>query len=344
MCSSQPAAKPANILANRPYIRADIECNDYGFVRMRYNEHLDCWCVYGQTVLCFPLSENDNVEKLKSYVKGGFEFDDEDCPFSFTVIDVSDDKFSQLYDDPSIIRELTIASSFYRLNNGKHCIVVTFRMVTAYTPYDEDEYMHVGQWFEDCARHMIDKVAGELIARADVDGTNMITSRSFINMDRSECRYMRYAECKSDEVQRIAATIGVWEQPDFWVGEITATVTLDDSSELKSAYDSLQDDIVLQVWGLPVCFTKTSGCSYGKEFMENPEPLRSLFGMPFYERVPQSNSFILSNDKSASFVSHIEQQLMETAVRSTSDQLYSNMDILVIQIVEQLKQHIRGLF
>lgn len=303
---------------------------------MRYNEHLDCWCVYGKMKLCFPLDERSNAEKLIGFLVNGTEWGAD-----FTVIDVSDNKPSLLYNNPNTIRELTILNHSYSCKHGMRDIIITFRMITAYTPYNEDEYMHIGRWFEDCAKHMFDKVAKELVVRADVDIANMITSRSFINMDRSDCKYMRYAECRSAEVQQIAATIGVWEQPDFWVGEIAVTITFDSSTELGSKYDNLEDDIVLHVWGLPVCFTKDAKCTFGKDELQDTDELfwSSLCKLPCYVyKMQLSNSFTLSSSKSADFVQYINQQLMATAVNNDNDQLYKHMNTLVIQIVEQLKQ------
>lgn len=355
MYKCEPPAKPEDTLRNEPHIAAEVRCADGGVVRMRYSKSsgsAESWEVYSEINLYIPLAEESNAAKLSEFIKKK-SFDDfvvdhdlGDCdPCDIpAVVDDDNHMFSALPGDPLAVSKFRILSHSHSRDNEKYTIATSLEVITSYIPYSRHRYTSIVQWFLDCAQLLISRIVRELIAQTGISCTNMAISKYDI-IDPSECRYMRYAECSSDNVQWITATLGVRELPEFSVDDLVVTFTLVGSGdELEKIYSKMQDELVSSFWEQPACFTKANVAASSIIHSLNHGSLRHPNSPPpsIVEWCPRS--YTLALDKSDDLVECIRQQLACTAAGGYNNDIYEHMNYLVIQIVAQLKQFLVSLF
>lgn len=356
MHKRHPVLKNGDFLRNEFHIAAEVRCADGSIVRMRYNNIIKRWEVYSEICFYVPMSESNNAEKLSEFIKKSaietyydytefnpYDIDPCDIP---TVVDDTKDIPSKLPGDPLGIRKLMIYSHMHTVHSRQHDITTSFEVTTAYIPYNENEYTDITQWFKHCAQLIVNRVARELVAHANIDGANITISRCE-SADVLGCKYMRYAEFTSDMVQQVAVTIGIQELPEFRLEECRITFTFDDEdySETEKIYSEVQDDLVFLLWGMPVYFTKSDVNSNGIVFSLNSSSLRKHTHTECDSAHRDIyHSFILSLDKSTGFIEFIRQHLTDLAFKSSRDNLYECMSYLVTYIAEQLKQNIAYFF
>lgn len=350
MHERHPIIKKGDFLRNEFHIASEVKCADGGMVRMRYNNFIKSWDVYSEICFYVPLSESSNAGKLSEFIKkSAFEtyynytnFDPYDIP---TVVDDTEDKPSKLPEDPLSIRSLMIYSHMHTVNNMQHVITTSFEVTTAYIPYNS-QYTDITQWFKHCAQLIVNRVARELVAQANIDSAD-INNSGCEGADVLGCKYMRYAEFTSDEVQQIAATISIQEFPEFRLEEFRITFTLNDEdySETERIYSEVQDDLVFSLWGMPAYFTKSDVDSNGIVSNLNYSSLRNHTHTECDSAHRDlHHSYILSLDKSAGFIEYIRHHLTDLAIKGSRDQLYECMSYLVTNIAEELKQNIACFF
>lgn len=261
--------------------------------------------------LNFPVSAGDNIRKFREFTKKISDLSKSSTSRRGTIVDAHGGMPCLTDREQCAVRKLDVIFLTNEVYSNMHCFNFLFEIDTDFTPHNERRFPDAADWIRRSAELVLHRVAKELVAQAGIPANALIsTSGAHVNMDTSEYTIKFNAEFAINDPCRIRVSISVCEQPDFWVDEIAAAISMPTSA--------VQDEQHLQLFGLPVSFVRNHD-------------------------EHQSDTFTLQKSRSKGFVELVQQQLADKASEGI-DRLHDCINSIVCQTAEQLKQCISEQF
>lgn len=337
------APTPSIRMLNMQDIRADIGSARKTNIYMYFCQSASSWTAEGSIELRMPMGSVEAGKLSAFFVDNSRHWPSDPI---VTLVDVANNRHSQLNTNGGSTRRLSVRYNYNIPRKGWSAFGVKFDIETDYTPYDNDKYSSVAQWLRERTSWLINKVVTELAAAAGINGgilTVVDDDDDDYESDKMEYSFMRHIACILDEQPIIAVEICIQDRPEFIIWGVAAAINARDEKTCCMLEHVSKSSQALVVSGHPVYFREQG--QDGIYSGNLPTKARDLDDHDSNmwadeDAVPLAEGgreFVMDKDKSAGFVSYVNQQIMMAEARYSDDELHKQMEHIVADVAKQLR-------
>lgn len=233
------------------------------------------------------------------------------------------------------------------VDNYTNELCLDYKIITHFSPYDEEECSSIGRWFKESAVMRHNKVLAEVAVRACAPDCKLLIRRDDPNIRIDKCKCMRHVKYMRDECPDAIVEISFEEQPEFYIESVKIAV-VPGGNILRNKLRMLETggEVVL-IDNFPICLYEAKK-DYARERPDLPIIADAAWWYDAIQRIVgwivnysytyyKQNMFLMSTARSAGFIQHVSDLAMPVVARCSQEELPGAVGNIAMCISRQVE-------